>query len=85
LYSGDLVMEGGCVADAPGISIGHYTDTSAATGCAISQSLQGGTHMDRLLTVVAVVTSRAITSGVRKAAGLQGLPTVSDLTEAQHG
>lgn len=46
---------------------------------------KGGTHMDRLLAAVAVVTSQAITSGVRTAVGLQGLPAVSDLTEAQHG
>jgi len=46
---------------------------------------KGGTHMDRLLAAVAVVTSRAITSGVRTAVGLQELLAVSDLTEAQHG
>jgi L-aminopeptidase/D-esterase-like protein len=46
---------------------------------------QGGSHMDRLLAAVAVVTSKAIISGVRTAVGLQGLPAVSDLTEAQHG
>ena len=47
--------------------------------------MQIETHMDRLLAAVAVVTSRAIISGVRKTVGLQELPAVSDLTEAQHG
>lgn len=56
------MLERGCVTDVPGISAGHYTDTSAPVG-----------------------TSRAITSGVQSAVGLQGLPAVSDLTEAQHG
>ena len=47
--------------------------------------LEGGEPMGRLLAAVAVVTSRAITSGVRAAVGLAGLPAVSELTEAQHG
>lgn len=150
MYSGDLVLEGGCVMDVPGVSTGHYTDTSAAMvstvdviiasyeadgqpaqgnatigvvatnviltkeqsfkmaaadqeGIALAVrpahtmgdgdtmfaiptgELQGGAHIDRLLAAVVVVTSRAITSGVRKAVGVQGLPAVSDLTEAQHG
>jgi L-aminopeptidase/D-esterase-like protein len=41
--------------------------------------------MGRLLASVAVVTSRAIVSGVRAADGLAGLPAASELTEAQHG
>jgi L-aminopeptidase/D-esterase-like protein len=41
--------------------------------------------MGSLLAAVAVVTSRAITSGVRAAVGLAGLPAASGLTEARHG
>ncbi len=41
--------------------------------------------MGRLLASVALVTSRAIISGVRAAVGLAGLPAASELAEAQHG
>ena len=47
--------------------------------------LEGGEPMGRLLAAVAVVTSRAITSGVGAAVGLAGLPAVSELTEARDG
>jgi L-aminopeptidase/D-esterase-like protein len=46
---------------------------------------QGDAPMNRLLAAVAVVTGRAITSGVRAAVGLDGLPAASELSEARHG
>ena len=47
--------------------------------------LEGDAPMGRLLAAVAVVTSRAITSGVWAAVGLAGLPAARKLTGAQHG
>jgi L-aminopeptidase/D-esterase-like protein len=47
--------------------------------------LQGDAPMNRLLAAVAVVTGGAITSGVRAATGLDGLPAASELAEARDG
>ena len=70
---------------APAVRPAHTMGDGDTMFAIATGELEGGEPMGRLLAAVAVVTSRAITSGVRAAVGLAGLPAVSELTEARDG